>query len=133
MQVTVNIEDSKLSELVSNGIETIDAKTIGAIAKDAIKAAFANTGFAQRFVYRINEYGSIIGLQPWIESAVQKSMTEKDVDEFKNILLEVFKTDAKSLIITTLADTLTRNLFTFDNQAQFRENLLSNLRQPETY
>ena len=133
MQVTVNIEDSKLSELVSKGIETIDAETIGAISKDAIKAAFANTFFAQRFVYTINEYGHAIGLQPWIESAVQKSMTEKDFDEFKNILLEVFKTDAKSLIITTLADTLTRNLFTFENQDHFRANLLSNLRQPETY
>ena len=133
MQVTVNIEDSKRSELVSKGIETIDAKTIGAIAKDAIKAAFANTVFAQRFVFKINEYGRATELQPWIESAVQKSMTEKDFDEFKNILLDIFKTDAKSLIISTLADTLTRNLFTYENQAQFRENLLSNLRQPETY
>lgn len=133
MQVTVNIEDSKLSELVSKGIETIDAETIGAIAKDAIKAAFANPQYVRGLVYKISEYGSITELQPWIESAVQKSMTEKDFDEFKNILLDIFKTDAKSLIITTLADTLTRNLFTYENQAQFRTNLLSELHQPQTY
>ena len=133
MQVTVNIEDSKLSELVSKGIETIDAETIGAIAKDAIKAAFANPQYVRGLLYKISEYGSITELQPWIASAVQKSMTEKDIDEFKNILLDIFKKEGKSLIITTLADVLTRNLFTYENQAQFRENLLSNLRQPATY
>lgn len=133
MQVTVNIEDSKLSELVAKGIETIDAETIGAIAKDAIKAAFADPKFVQGVVYKINEYGHITELQPWVASAVQKAMTEKDIDEFKNVLLDIFKKEGKSLIISTLADTLTRNLFTFENQAQFRQRLLSNLRQPETY
>ena len=133
MQVTVNIEDSKLNEIVSHGIEALPQETIAELAKDAIRKALENPNTARALVCS-SSYGDL-RLQPWFESAITNHITEKDLSEFKDSILGAAKKDGREIILSALAEVLMRNLFSYDNQVTFRDQILSAVRSmpPPTY
>ena len=133
MQVTVNIEDSKLNSLIEQGVDTLPLEEIGALAKEAIKKALDDPNTAQSLVFRTS-YGEM-ELRRWFEEAITKQITEKDIAEFKDAILEHAKKDGREIFIAAIADVFTRHLFTFDNQTAFREQIMAAVSSmpPKTY
>lgn len=125
MEVTVNIEDSKLTELVSQGIDALSEEAIAEMAKEAIRKALANDDTARSMLIRTS-YGEA-RLQDWFEKALISQISPKDIEEFKDVVFEVVKKEGRDLVIGALADTLTRNLFTFENQESFRNRLMGEI------
>lgn len=125
MEVTVNIEDSKLTELVSQGIDALSGEAIAEMAKEAIRKALANDDIARSMLIRTS-YGET-RLQDWFEKALISQISPKDIEEFKDVVFEVVKKEGRDLVIGALADTLTRNLFTFENQESFRNRLMGEI------
>ena len=133
MEVTVNIEDSKLTDLVSQGIDALSKETVAEMAKEAIRKALANGDTARSMLIRTS-YGEA-RLQDWFEKAIVSQISPKDIEEFKDVIFDVVKKEGRDLVIGALADTLTRRLFTFDNQEAFRDRLVNEVRSmpPATY
>ena len=133
MQVTVNIEDAKLNALVEQGLESLPKEDIGNMAKEAIKKALDNPETAKSLVFRSN-YGEM-RLRDWLENGIRAQVSEQDISEYKNALLEVAKKEGSRLIIAALCDVITSNLFSYDNQGKFRDQMVELLRSmpPPTY
>lgn len=133
MQVTVNIEDAKLNALVEQGLESLPQEDIGNMAKEAIKKALDNPETAKSLVFRSN-YGEM-RLRDWLENGIRAQVSEQDISEYKNALLEVAKKEGSRLIIAAICEVITRNLFSCDNQGKFRDQMVELLRSmpPTTY
>lgn len=133
MQVTVNIEDTKLNNLVAQGLESLPKEDIGILAKEAIKKALENTDIARSLVFR-NHYGDM-QLREWIVEGIRNQISEQDISEYKNTLLEVVKKEGHKLIIAAICNVITNNLFSFENRDTFQKQMVDALRNklPPTY
>lgn len=124
MNITVNVDDTKLSELLRSGMDSIDGDTIKDIAKKAISEVFHDTEMAQRIILRKEIYGSA-ELAPWVRQLLQDSVTQDDIDEFKNIVFTAIREHAYDMVVEALAKTLASNMFAYDNQRNFASELMT--------
>lgn len=133
MQVTVNIEDTKLNALVAQGLESLPKEDIGILAKEAIKKALENTDIARSLVFR-SHYGDM-QLREWIAEGVRNQVSEQDISEYKNTLLEVAKKEGRNLILAAICKVITDNIFSYENRNTFQQQIVDALRNmpPQTY
>lgn len=63
------------------------------------------------------------------EAAIEKTLTEDDFKQFKEIVFTTIAEHAKDIIVETLAHTLTNNLFTYENQRNFGDRFIHAIRE----
>lgn len=131
MQISINIDDNKLSELVSKGIEEIDRETLGKIVNEALKEVFKDEEVVRTMLFEksTDYYGKTRygGLHDWVQEAMAQAVTESDYAEFKSQVYAIVKEHGQKMLLEVLTKTLVSNLFNYDNQMEFLNRIRSQL------
>lgn len=127
MNITINIDDTQMSKLVNDGINALDDMTVKNIAKQSLCEVFKNTEMAREILFEKDKYYNY-KLRGWAEAAIEKTLTEEDFKQFKEIVFSAIGEHAKDLVVETLARTLTNSLFTYEQQRTFGDKLVSAIR-----
>jgi len=124
MNITINIDDTQMSKLVNDGINALDDVTVKNIAKQSLCEAFKDSELSKLILFEKRGIYADLELRQWAKNAISQSLTEDDFKQFKEIVFAAIAEHAKDIIVETLAQTLTNNLFTYENQHNFSERLV---------
>lgn len=123
MQISVNIEDEKLNEILKAGIENADKDVVGRLATAALEKAFSDENIVGRMLFKVvGEYGGKVTFgepRDWVENAVVKAITSEDMAKWRAAFLDIVDRNWKCMIMSALAEVFASNLFTFQNQCEF--------------
>ena len=114
MQISVNIEDEKLNEILKAGIENADKDVVGRLATAALEKAFSDENMVGRMLFKVTGEP-----RDWVENAMMKAITSEDMAKWKAAFLDIVDRNWKCMIMSALAEVFARNLFTFQNQCEF--------------
>ena len=127
MNITVNIDDTQMSNLINDGINALDNETVTNIARKSLCEAFKDTELARDILFERKNY--YYELREWAKTAIAKALTTADYEKFNALVFETIDKHAKDIIIETLAKTLTNNLFTYEQQRTFSDTLVNAIKE----
>lgn len=115
MNVTINIDDDTLSDLIKKGIAGLSNETIGDIAKEAVEKAFSDPEVAKGliFIKDSDRYGCSyhdMKLRHEVVDMLMKSITDEDLAKYRKMMLDTLDKEGKYLVINALSRMLAQKL-----------------------
>jgi len=114
MNVTINIDDDTLSDLIKKGIAGLSEATIGTIAKEAVERAFSDKEVVEGLLFK-KESGwggtTQLELRSGIVDMLMKSFNDEDLARYRKLMLDTLDEKGGDLVIDALSRTLARKLF----------------------
>ena len=116
MTIQLNIDDSKLDELVKTGVENLPPETIGELAKQAVLQVFQDPKTIKDIIFKKKEtsyYGSESwsDIRPEILSILGRAFTDDEVKQFRKELLETLEANKQKLIVDVMAAIFIQRVF----------------------
>ena len=132
MQVNINIDDTKLSELLNQGLEEVDKETIKNLVNPTIQQIFSDPEMVKRMIYKTTVYeqsGHVYfgEIQDWVKEALRSTVTPEDTEKYKKQICDTLATDGKNIIMETLARAFMESLFTYENRGLFHSEIMRSL------
>lgn len=128
MQITVNLNDEELDELVTNGIKNLSETAIQEIAKEALTAYLAKEMVMEKLIFEKRQYYNDNWTpREWIIAMLSKGFNGDEVAEYRDKMLDILKDDKKrqGLLTDTLAKALSSVFFSHDMQSEFYRALIN--------
>lgn len=132
MQININIDDTKLSELINKGIEEVDKETIKGLVNSTIQEIFSDPMMVKRMIFDTTVYehsGNVYfgEIQDWVKKALVSTVTPEDTEKYKKQIYDTLATDGKNIIMETLARAFMESLFTYENRGLFHSEIMRSL------
>lgn len=129
MNVTVNIDDDALSDLIKKGVDGLSEATIGDIAKKAVETAMSDPEVVKGLLFKRNSYSSScwdLDLRPETVELLARSFSDEDLAKYRKLMLDTLDKAGDNLVIDALSRMLAHKLL--DDQEVFMVSLQDQLR-----
>lgn len=124
MQLTVNIEDKDLNEVITKGIKGLSEETLTELAKEALMNHLMSEKGLEAMIYEpTRNYYDRRDLNRNIQSMLTNSFTKEEVEEYRQKLFQVMEKDCDRLI----SDTLTKVFINMMVTEDFKQELWYNI------
>lgn len=127
MQISINIDDEKLTALVKKGIEEIDRESLGKVVNEALKTVFTDPVVVKKMMFECSrdyygkeQYGAF---QAWVQEVIAAAITPEDLEEFKKPVIDTVREHGRDMLMKVLADTFAKTLFTENNQVLLKHEI----------
>lgn len=115
MNVTINIDDDTLSDLIKKGIAGLSNETIGGIAREAVEKAFSDPEVAKGLIFTKDNdrYGCSyydMKLRHEVVDMLMKSITDEDLAKYRKMMLDTLDKEGKHLVTNALSMMLAKKL-----------------------
>lgn len=128
MQLTINIEDEELQKVVQRGIDNLSDESVAEIAKEAITQFLMQPDAMAMMAFE--KQNGLYSTRPdydrprkWFENLLASVFTPEDFKAEKTAILGELVKDRKNILIEVLAASFSRNLLTYEMQAELQRQL----------
>lgn len=117
MELKIELSDEKFKELTDLKIdELIDQNVLVELFKDAVREYFKTDEFKnvlKKSLFNIDYYGRPSeNLTDLGREAVLKAVSDQDLTEVKECVLEILKSEGDKILIQSLGDSIIKSIFT---------------------
>ena len=120
MQITVNIDDGELQEIIKKGIGNLSEETINGLAKEAISNFLQDKRVIEALVFNKQSYGyggyDYSNPQQWFLDMISNSFTAEEVSEYRDKIYRTLEENRKNIIIETMANVFSKSLVNSEMQ-----------------
>ena len=105
MQLTINIEDKDLNELVTQGVKGLSEETLTDLAKQALMNYLTSKEGLEAILYGAptRYYGETREMRSYIVKMLTDSFTKEEVEQYRQKLFQAMENDFGKLMSDTLA------------------------------
>lgn len=105
MQLTVNIEDETLNDLITQGVKSLSEETLTDLAKEALMNHLMSKEGLEAILYGAptRYYGETRELRSYITKMLTNSFTKEEVEQYRQKLFQTMENDFDKLMSNTLA------------------------------
>lgn len=105
MQLTINIEDKELNELVTQGVKGLSEETLTDLAKQALMNYLTSKEGLEAIIYGAPSryYGESREMRSYIVKMLTESFTKEEVEQYRQKLFQTMEKDFGKLMTDTLA------------------------------
>ena len=125
MQLTINIEDKDLNELVTKGVKGLSEETLTDLAKQALMNYLTSKEGLEAILYGAPTrfYGETREMRSYIVKMLTDSFTKEEVEQYRQKLFQAMENDFGKLMSDTLAKVFVNMFCT----SEFRTELYSSM------
>ena len=127
MQVTINLNDEELEEIIVKGVKNLSQSTIDALAKEALFKYLSQPTIMEKLVFeQINYYSDKYCPKSWVTDMIANGFDLDEMAEYRSKLLDTIKDEEKrkEILEETFAKALSSVLFNREIQTDFYQALL---------
>lgn len=117
MKLSIDIDDSELNEVITNGIKGLSTETITELAKEALNSYLQTNEGIEKVIYRgrINSWDTP-ELRPEIVKMLQNSFDKEEIEAYRVKIFKALEERGGDLMIKVLAEVFSRFLMTEDTK-----------------
>ena len=109
MDVTIKISDDQLEKLFSGALEELSIEQKQDILLSAFKEWLSHTNVLESMFVKKEYYGTITPTY-LTKELLEKSITEKDLNDIKQPIIDLLKEKHKDLVIAALSEIILHNV-----------------------
>ena len=118
VKVTLSLNNEMLAQMISKGIQDLPKEVIHTLSYEAMKTALGDKEFLKHLMFRADSdsynWWDRAHLQPWLAELLSKSFTEEEVKDFRDGVLNVLKTDHRSIAVDAITNCFMHRLSQYD-------------------
>lgn len=125
MQLTVNIEDKDLNDLITQGVKGLSEETLTDLAKEALMNYLTSKEGLEAILYGAPSryYGESRELRSYITKMLTESFTKGEVEQYRQKLFQTMENDFDKLMSDTLAKVFVNMFCTNEFQTELYSNM----------
>lgn len=125
MQLTVNIEDKDLNDLITQGVKGLSEETLTDLAKEALMNYLTSKEGLEAILYGAPSryYGETREMRSYIVKMLTESFTKEEVEQYRQKLFQTMENNFDKLMSDTLAKVFI-NMFC---SSEFKNELYSSM------
>lgn len=125
MQLTVNIEDKDLNDLITQGVKGLSEETLTDLAKEALMNYLTSKEGLEAILYGAPSryYGESREMRSYIVKMLTESFTKEEVEQYRQKLFQTMENSFDKLMSDTLAKVFINMLCS----SEFKNELYSNM------
>lgn len=125
MQLTINIEDKDLNDLVTKGVKGLSEETLTDLAKQALMNYLTSKEGLEAILYGApgRYYGETREMRSYIVKMLTESFTKEEVEQYRQKLFQTMENDFGRLMSDTLAKVFVNMLCTDEFKSELYINV----------
>lgn len=125
MQLTVNIEDKDLNDLITKGVKGLSEETLTDLAKEALMNYLTSKEGLEAILYGAPSryYGESREMRSYIVKMLTESFTKEEVEQYRQKLFQTMENNFDKLMSDTLAKVFINMLCS----SEFKNELYSSM------
>ena len=115
MQITVDINDDALREVMEKGVKGLSEETLTEMAKEALQAYMLDPKNIDDLVFRYRRngyYSQDADVRPEIMKLLMNTFSKKEIEEYRQKLFQAIDKHGDQLLVRTLAEIFSGMLMT---------------------
>ena len=124
MQLTVELNDDELKNVIVGGIKNLSDETITELAKTAVSAFLSKPDVMWDLIYKkpSSSYGGFreTRSQPaeWFTNMLTNSFSPEEVETYRKMIFTTIEEHKKDLVVDAMAQCFSKSLISYDMQLQ---------------
>ena len=125
MQLTVNIEDNDLNEVITKGIKGLSEETLTSIAKEALMSHLMSQKGLEAMIYEPpKNYYDTRKLNKDIIQMLTNSFAKEEIENYRQKLFQVMETDGYGLMRDVLAKVFIGMMVTDEFKSELQNTMI---------
>ena len=124
MNLSIEVDDKELTEIVEKGIKNLSSETINEIAKKAISEFFSKKEVIEALAFQKVGYGGFCTVtdydrpREWLLGIIKRSFSEDELKEYRQKLLKTIDEERDQIILKAITRAFADALVTEDFKKQ---------------